>query len=369
MNITKIVLLAFSLFFSSFSGFLNAQSKAVFDEQLYNFGTIEENKGAVSHEFEFLNTGKTALFIDTIIANCSCIQLNYSKKGIEPGKYDKVKVLLEPASRNGNFQNSIEVKFKGQKELAVLRVVANVVPGISNPVKYYGTKIGKTRFKSNYLNFGNVNNDTVLVKVFDVYNDSDSSITFLEQIGHAPYFKVKIDPMVLRSKEIGKITIELNAKEIEKLGPRSDFLTISTDENTRDALKYLFISSDIKYSFGDMSEEDRENSAYIKFERSEHNFGNILMGEIVETKFKFTNTGKKDLKIVQTSVSCGCTAGLADKEIYKPGESGFINVSFDSKGRQGSQNKYISVFTDSPIIPKTELRISANVKTNIPEAE
>lgn len=81
----------------------------------------------------------------------------------------------------------------------------------------------------------------------------------------------------------------------------------------------------------------------MKFEKETHDFGKIKTGEIVNYSFKFSNTGKSPLIISNAQASCGCTTPVWPKEPIKPGESGQIQVTFDSKGKMGLQDKQILV--------------------------
>ena len=84
--------------------------------------------------------------------------------------------------------------------------------------------------------------------------------------------------------------------------------------------------------------------AEITFDRIFHDFGTIQEGEIAKTIFSFTNTGEKDLYIVDAIGSCGCTVPKYPKNIaIKPGESGEIEVNFDSNGRPSLQQKMVKV--------------------------
>ena len=75
----------------------------------------------------------------------------------------------------------------------------------------------------------------------------------------------------------------------------------------------------------------QQSYAEITFDRIFHDFGTIKEGEIAKTVFSFTNTGENDLYIVDAIGSCGCTVPKYPKNIaIKPGESGEIEVNFDS---------------------------------------
>ncbi|MBL6678922.1 MAG: DUF1573 domain-containing protein [Flavobacteriaceae bacterium] len=88
----------------------------------------------------------------------------------------------------------------------------------------------------------------------------------------------------------------------------------------------------------------QQSYAEITFDRIFHDFGTIKEGEIAKTVFSFTNTGENDLYIVDAIGSCGCTVPKYPKNIaIKPGESGEIEVNFDSNGRPSLQQKIVKV--------------------------
>ena len=99
----------------------------------------------------------------------------------------------------------------------------------------------------------------------------------------------------------------------------------------------------------------------MTFKSTEHNFGDILENQKVETTYEFTNTGKVDLLISNCSAMCGCTVPDWPREPIKPGEKGSIKVVFDSAGKSGTNNKIVTVYAN--IESKTlELKFSANVR-------
>ena len=101
----------------------------------------------------------------------------------------------------------------------------------------------------------------------------------------------------------------------------------------------------------------------LKFDKTEHDFGNINEGDKVSTEFILTNTGDADLVIVSAVGSCGCTVPEPPKEPIKPGDSAPIKVTFDSKGKPGQQEKTITITTNTANGKET-CKIKANVKPN-----
>jgi hypothetical protein len=104
----------------------------------------------------------------------------------------------------------------------------------------------------------------------------------------------------------------------------------------------------------------------ISFSKLEHDFGQVIEGEIVTFSFKFINTGKSDLVIANISTSCGCTASKYPKTPVKPGEENYIEVSFNSSGKLGFQNKTLTIAANTQP-SNTVLTIKAKVIA--PEAQ
>jgi hypothetical protein len=81
----------------------------------------------------------------------------------------------------------------------------------------------------------------------------------------------------------------------------------------------------------------------FKFERMEYDFGQVREGEKVAYTYKFTNTGDAPLIVQSVQPSCGCTAPDWSKQPIPVGGEGFVKVEFDSNGKQGIQNKVVTV--------------------------
>src|SRR5690606_19258403 len=100
----------------------------------------------------------------------------------------------------------------------------------------------------------------------------------------------------------------------------------------------------------------------IKFDHDYYEFPEGTQeGEIVPHSFKFTNTGNKELIIMDVKASCGCTVPSYSKDPIAPGKSGEINIEFNSQGKVGPNQKTITVVSNA-IPNKKELTFSINVQ-------
>ena len=91
------------------------------------------------------------------------------------------------------------------------------------------------------------------------------------------------------------------------------------------------------------SPEKMVGSPEFTFVEEEHDFGLLVDGEKVAYSFVFTNTGDVPLIISNAKGSCGCTVPNWPKDPIAPGEKGAIDVSFNSSGRKGIQNKAVTL--------------------------
>ncbi len=104
-------------------------------------------------------------------------------------------------------------------------------------------------------------------------------------------------------------------------------------------------------------------SAIIDFDKREYDFGEVTEGDLVEGSFEIINKGKVDLIITSAKATCGCTVPDWPKEAIKPGESGEIKFTFNSRGRVGKQSKSITLQTNTEKVTET-VRIKGTVIKN-----
>jgi hypothetical protein len=99
------------------------------------------------------------------------------------------------------------------------------------------------------------------------------------------------------------------------------------------------------YAYGQQA--SAQNGPVVTFEKSTHDFGDIVQGDKVEHVYKFKNTGNEPLLITDVHVQCGCTTPKWPKEPIAPGASGELVVGFNSTGKMGIQNKVVTLVSNA----------------------
>jgi hypothetical protein len=100
-----------------------------------------------------------------------------------------------------------------------------------------------------------------------------------------------------------------------------------------------------------------DNPTEISFDEMDYNFGTVKDGEMVNHTFKFKNTGDQNLILLGVTGSCGCTVPEDwPKHPIAPGETGEIDVVFNSSGRVGNVLKHVSVEANTnPTVSKLSI--------------
>ena len=98
----------------------------------------------------------------------------------------------------------------------------------------------------------------------------------------------------------------------------------------------------------------------IIFQETVFDFGTITDGDKVSHTFEFTNSGTNPLVISNARGSCGCTVPVWPKEPIAPGETGEIQVEYNSTNKNGQIQQTVTI--DANTEPgQSKLTIKVNV--------
>ena len=105
-------------------------------EKTYDFGTIKEEDGRVSHVFTLKNVTEGPLTIKNVRASCGCTTPAWSREPIAPEAEAQITVTYNASGRPGAFHKSITITLSNGTEdfTQVLFIKGKVTPKQTAPV-------------------------------------------------------------------------------------------------------------------------------------------------------------------------------------------------------------------------------------------
>ena len=102
-----------------------ATSPIAWKSEQVDLGEIPQNKPK-EIDFEFKNTGKTAVIITNVKAACGCTATDYTKTPIQPGQTAKVTATYNAAAK-GAFSKTVTVTTNAEDAPKVLSFKGTVI--------------------------------------------------------------------------------------------------------------------------------------------------------------------------------------------------------------------------------------------------
>jgi hypothetical protein len=371
MKNSKLICIGFMLMFV-FTG-MPAQinkAKVNFEEEVYDFGTINIDGGYVSHDFSFVNIGSTPFIINNVRTSCGCTSPEWTREPVIPGQSGSVTVRFNPRGRPGPFSKSITINSNAEMQPIVLRIkgtVETAAPEVTKEqklariIKEYKYGMGDLRLKNTHVAFGEILKGTSETKTVRIANSSAEN-SIKPSIKSIPEFlTIAFKPAVLEPAGEGEIEITYNSKLIDEWDRAIHRLYIKIND-LAPRNNMLTVTATITEDFSGLTEDEKANAPGASFDSRTFNFGTIKQGKKVEHNFILKNTGNSDLLIRRVWATCGCTAVAPRKMVIKPGDDTQIRAVFDSSGRKGNQKKMITVITNDPVNPKILLWLEGIVE-------
>jgi len=109
----------------------------------------------------------------------------------------------------------------------------------------------------------------------------------------------------------------------------------------------------------------QDKTAKIEFKQQVIDYGEIAKGSDGLRVFEFTNTGDVPLVVSDVRSSCGCTIPKKPENPIAPGETGKIEVKYDTN-RVGPIRKTITVQSNADT-PTVAIKIKGKVLASAPQ--
>jgi hypothetical protein len=333
-----------------------------FREEVYDFGTVAELKGPVTHEFVFTNNSPRPVKILKVQASCGCTTPGWSKDVVAPGKDGFIQASYDPRGRPGFFTKSLTVTTDLEANPVILQIKGQVTNEEKPAASDYEVSNGSLKMKVSSFNMGRIYlKDEYVVREFPVLNAGTAPLNFTGKFVHPSYISVDVQPRTLVANEKGTIKISYNGALKNQYGFQSDNVEIETDDKMN-PVKSFSVYATLEDFFPEMSAADLAKAPQLSLEASSLDFGTVHANTATEREIRFTNTGKKELQLRSLQPNCTCITAKASKTSLKPGDSSTIKISFNPQARTGTQQKAISLYSNDPKNPVQRFTFTAYVE-------
>lgn len=338
----------------------------VFEQELIDFGTINERDGKLNVRFPFVNNGSFDLVIQNIEVACGCTQPRAYVKRIAPGDSGVIEAEFNPKGILGNITKWIHVKanFKDgpYKELKFKAEIlgANGRPETKSN-QYYRGQFGYLLPMQSKLSFGQLNRGENLIDSIEFKNDGYRDHTVLSVEGLPPYLQVVNLPLKVEQNGSRYLHFVLNTELMDTVGPIKGSFHLNTDDQFF-AKKELSYGLELVQDFSGLSRKARKRAPQLVLDQKTIDMGEMKSGAVSIRKLEISNEGRSDLKILRMDTDCSCAVLNKLPKSLKPGESAAVEVRFDSLFKQGLQRKGITLYTNDPENSKTIITVAAMVK-------
>lgn len=353
----------FLIGFMLLAGTAQAQNDAVVgsDELNFDFGTIAEEEGPVSHVFVITNSGMTPLVITQVTVSCGCTTPEWSKAPIAAGKTGEVKITYDPKGRPGPFAKTAAIYSNGKPSPYRVAIKGNVTPKKIKPVFLYPYSVGTLKMHTKNILYSGIRPNETLGEKIMVRNDGEAPVTI--HVGkHPDYFNINASPATLASGETGEITILLDAHGAKRLGRISSYipLTVNTSGSKNSAESVFHVSANIIDDFSRMTTAEKANAPLIALSSDLLDYGVLEgKGSKVSLVLDISNNGKSELLIRSIGSDDDRINVIGGRKAIKPGATTSFKVVVRTKDVKGSLESIINVISNDPDSPVRLIKVTA----------
>lgn len=343
---------------------LSAQTSTLkCDQDTWDFGTIKEDGGSVSHTFTFTNTGAKPLVIEKVATSCGCTVPKASKEPILPGKTGTVEITYDPAGRPGQFEREIIVLSNDRENRNTITITGNVTPRPRQISDDYPVEVGsgllaeRSTSALGYVGRGKTKSVTI-----NCYNNGNQPLTLgIAYDKPVPYFRVSLVPAVVAPKTVGVMTITYDLRQANLWGMLSDnySLTVNGTKSSSTVFSATGIATD---DFSQLDREELELAARAVMPTQFNYFGDLKTGGTRSKDFTIMNQGQKPLIIRSVAPGPKLRTTLKEGTTVLPGESVTFTVTLDLKDAvPGRVMQSLIIILNDPQRPMREVRLAANI--------
>lgn len=326
-----------------------------FNKTSHNFGKFSINAGKQQCSFEFTNQGNSPVVIFNVISSCGCTEPVWPREPIMPGKGGKIEVTFLNDQGPYPFEKTLTVYTSASKKPILLRISGVVYEKEKSIKEMFPIAIGPLGVISDNIKMGQLNQGYVKSGSLSVANLSGKDVE-VKFANVSEGLSVSVEPKVIKAGDIGEISYTVNTNLKENWG--NTVYSAGVVCNGVTAPKKLKFNCMIIDNLSALSKEEKNKGAMVLAKNSSVNLGSVAKGKSVTAEFALRNTGYSDLKIHKADNN-NKDFKIEAPAVVKPGEEFKVKAIIDTNKYSGEEVFTITLVTNSPNRPLTNLFVSA----------
>lgn len=338
-----------------------ARAQLVFDPAAWDFGSIGESAGTVSHTFTGVNRGQRPVVILDVVTTCGCTVPEFSRKPVLPGDSTRIRVTFDPTNRPGSFRKELGVYSQERKKIAALTVQGQVTPRERSLEELYPVEAGRgLRLSSTLSAFTYLYPGREVHAAVGYANTSDRPLR-LSLVPRRESGLLRTDyPATIAPGERGEIDLGyLIPAEKPRYGTVNDALEIVVDGHPTGTLLTA-------HGIGVDNPRGSEQQKAPRMEISENmiKFGAVKhAGPLQRRVLTIANRGGSELVVRAVENDGHVATTLAPGERIAPGETLTTEVLLDPAAQTfGVMTDRLLLVTNDPVRPMRRLRVTAIIE-------
>ncbi|MEG1623056.1 MAG: DUF1573 domain-containing protein [Alistipes sp.] len=335
-----------------------AQPALRFEPAAWDFGTIQEADGSVTHTFVGYNDSNKPIVILDAAVSCGCLRPEYSRKPLLPGDKTNLTITYDPTNRPGRFDKEVIIRTSGSKESFKIHLSGVVIGRAKALEETYPLDAGNgLRLTTNFFPFSYIYQGDATHAVIGLVNASSQAISIQTKSRRNSGFLTVSCPATLAAGERSEIRLRYLIPEQRFYGTvRDEMMLIVNGQTSILPLSVHGIAVDKKDALPDAS------APSLVVDKSTIQFGELQrLSHPKPQKLTLHNTGYGPLIIraVETDQGRAICSLKAGRTVPAGGKL-VVEVNFNtSRAEFGAATDRITIITNDPIRPMRKIRVTA----------
>ncbi len=338
-----------------------ARAQLSFAEPTWDFGSIEESDGRVSHTFTGVNRGDRPVVVLDVVTSCGCTVPEFSRRPVLPGDSTRITVTYDPTNRPGVFARELGVYSSERKKIASLAIRGSVVPRTKSLEELYpfevggGLRLDGTLCAFTYIYQGKSKQMTV-----GYVNTSSRPVQLELRPESASGLLEVVYPRRIAPGERGEINfIYRIPADAPRYGTLRDAFAVSVNgRRSETALVAHAIGVD------DPAGTDKTTAPQAQVSDLIVKFGAVKRSAPVQRKtFALSNVGGRDLVVRAVETRGHVGVSLAPGRRIAPGGGCSVELTLDPAVQEyGLLTDHLLIVTNDPARPMRRVRVTAIIE-------